>query len=77
MNKQLHDKYGPIVRIGTLTSLNRSKMDSVISVWQGPSELSAIDINIALGMLGPGGLPKGRCTCFYNCCLSTPTVLVL
>ncbi|KAG5638947.1 hypothetical protein H0H81_008447 [Sphagnurus paluster] len=41
VNKDLHDKYGPFVRIG-------------------PNELSVIDINAALAILGPGGLGKGR-----------------
>ncbi|KAG6811738.1 hypothetical protein H0H92_006003 [Tricholoma furcatifolium] len=39
--KDLHDQYGPIVRIG-------------------PNELSIIEIDTALAVLGPGGLPKGR-----------------
>ncbi|RDB27055.1 hypothetical protein Hypma_005050 [Hypsizygus marmoreus] len=41
VNKRLHDKYGPFVRIG-------------------PNELSIIDLDAALAILGPGGLSKGR-----------------
>ncbi|GLB42458.1 putative high nitrogen upregulated cytochrome P450 monooxygenase 2 [Lyophyllum shimeji] len=41
VTKQLHDQYGPFVRIG-------------------PNELSVADVDAALAILGPGGLPKGR-----------------
>ncbi|KAG5726032.1 Cytochrome P450 67 [Termitomyces sp. T112] len=39
--KELHDQYGPFVRIG-------------------PNELSVIEVDAALAILGPGGLSKGR-----------------
>ena len=59
--KNLHDKYGPIVRIGE--SLFDILIESIFNwlyyVLLGPNELSIVNVELIPYIFGPQGLPKG------------------
>lgn len=63
--KSLHDEYGPVVRIGT-----RDPTSDIMAVIcrvaltcckTGPNDISIVDADAVNSVLGPNGLPKGRC----------------
>ena len=58
--KQLHDRYGDVVRIG-----QRRSHPFVMSTdpSSGPNELSICDASLIHAVLGQGGLPKGPRAC--------------
>ena len=58
--KQLHDRYGDVVRIG-----QHQSPPFVMSTDppSGPNELSICDASLIHTVLGQGGLPKGPRTC--------------
>ena len=58
--KQLHDRYGDVVRIGQHQSLPFVMSTDPPS---GPNELSICDASLIHTVLGQGGLPKGPRTC--------------
>lgn len=56
--KNLHDRYGPIVRVGAsyfLLLLPNLRSNLVL----GPNELSIIDKDSIPSIMGPQGMPKG------------------
>lgn len=57
--KKLHDKYGPIVRIGKFYSVFTSAGFANARVVQGPNELSIIEVDLLPHILGQQGMPKG------------------
>ena len=61
--KGLHDKYGPIVRIGEVLFdiFNWKKKKNVFNRLYvlGPNELSIVDVELIPFIFGPQGLPKG------------------
>ena len=61
--KELHDKYGPIVRIGESLFGIFTAIENVFS-WLcvlGPNELSIVNVELIPYIFGPQGLPKGPC----------------
>ena len=58
--KQLHDRYGDVVRIGRHQSLPFVMSTDPPS---GPNELSICDASLIHTVLGQGGLPKGPRAC--------------
>ena len=55
--KKLHEKYGPYVRVGKLSSA--SSLPDVIHPLTGPNEISVLDVSLISGILGADGMPKG------------------
>jgi len=59
--KQLHDRYGDVVRVGQCRRLPIVKYPLTPAL--GPNELSICDASLIHPVLGQGGLPKGPRTC--------------
>lgn len=58
-HKNLHDCYGPIVRVGVSFRSLLVKLDPDLAL--GPNELSIIDKAAIPFIIGPQGMPKGPC----------------
>ena len=56
--KTLHDRYGPIVRIGECLDWDL-KMSFHGLYFLGPNELSVVNVELIPYIFGPQGLPKG------------------
>ena len=64
--KELHDKYGPIVRIGEIFLIQVENVFNWLYV-QGPNELSIVNVELIPYIFGPQGLPKGPCKINLYC----------
>jgi hypothetical protein len=62
--RDMHTTYGPVVRVGK--SVRAVPLQApLIRGGAGPNDLSIVDVDAIPAVLGPGGLPKGRC--MYHC----------
>ena len=59
--KKLHDKYGPIVRIGESVSGLPVWKYLQVALTSGPNELSIINVELVTSILASQELPKGPC----------------
>lgn len=62
--KDLHDKYGDVVRVGEFFPslfMNNPRTDAFLTYCIGPEEVSIGNAEGVIDVLGAGGLPKGRC----------------
>ena len=63
--KKLHDKYGPVVRIGeSLFDIFAYDVFNWLYVL-GPNELSIVNVELIPYIIGPQGLPKGPSKIIY------------
>ena len=58
--QRLHDQYGDVVRVGTLTQPHLVDLPTHTAL-SGPNELSIRDATAIPAVLDVGGLPKGPC----------------
>ena len=56
--KQLHDQYGPCVRVGELMVLGNISITELIFI-SGPNEISIVDVNAVQSVFAPDGTRKG------------------
>ena len=56
--KELHDKYGPTIRIGESFIKIRDGTE-LQRIWSGPNELSTVEKDLIPLILGNRGMPKG------------------
>lgn len=60
--KRMHDKYGPVVRMGQQMACARSGTDRPA----GPNAVSIVDVSAVASVLGANGLPKDRCASCHS-----------
>ena len=56
--KELHDQYGPYVRIGKVSTVIPK---STLSTFTGPNVLSIVDVDAVHPIFGSKGLPRNEC----------------
>ena len=60
--RDLHKKYGDVVRVGTLSFTFETWAYLNPSTTSGPNEIMLSDFSVIPPLLGPGGWGKGSCT---------------
>ena len=59
--RNLHKKYGDVVRVGTPNSALETRTCLNRNVALGPNEIMINDVSVIVPLLGPGGWGKGSC----------------
>ena len=59
--RELHKKYGDIVRVGALGFILGCRTCSKLNIKSGPNEIMLNDVSVIAPILGPGGWGKGSC----------------